>query len=361
MKTRISLVIINLIILLFSQCKNHEYDMLTIINADGSSSRQFVQLVDSAFMIGKVMHNNPFPIIADSSWLLTWTCENELNRTDWPLKSWESNDNKAILRLSRHFKTPEEINDFDYLSYGNWQHIKTKTKLEKNTNLLFTYYLLEEVFPAINIDKIGINNFMTKEEIEIWFRGNDARFKGMNGVEIKEYLDDIDEKFEKWQQRNTYEMCFEIIWNNFFLFEIYGIDKKRFSAAKDTIYAIHEKQNMDALDEKLLDNYFNTTAFSEILNQNNQISLQADSALQFINIYGNSLNYKLLLPGKILESNATFNYGDTLAWKVDAFRFTQGDFVIKAQSRKLNILFIIASLSVIVLGVLFSFNHFKRK
>ncbi len=47
--------------------------------------------------------------------------------------------------------------------------------------------------------------------------------------------------------------------------------------------------------------------------------------------------YKLILPGKIIQPNNAIVQGDTLVWKLSAYRLIPADYVIEAQSRKANI------------------------
>ena len=56
----------------------------------------------------------------------------------------------------------------------------------------------------------------------------------------------------------------------------------------------------------------------------------------FISVFEMEINYKLSVPGKVIETNAPFMSGDTLSWKLDANRIFLKDYVISAESRKPN-------------------------
>jgi len=72
------------------------------------------------------------------------------------------------------------------------------------------------------------------------------------------------------------------------------------------------------------------------------ISNQIDFGMNDIEI-----DYKLSMPGKIIETNAPFFKNDTLSWKVDNDRFRINDYNLKAISRKPNYwAFVITSLIV---------------
>jgi CheY-specific phosphatase CheX len=53
--------------------------------------------------------------------------------------------------------------------------------------------------------------------------------------------------------------------------------------------------------------------------------------------FGMELTYNLSMPGKIIDSNTPVIHGDTLTWKVDAYRFFFTDYTLHTKSRKPNI------------------------
>jgi len=50
-----------------------------------------------------------------------------------------------------------------------------------------------------------------------------------------------------------------------------------------------------------------------------------------------SMTYKLMMPGNILQPSDAVIHGDTLSWRLTAYRMIPSDYIITAQSRQANI------------------------
>ncbi len=116
------------------------------------------------------------------------------------------------------------------------------------------------------------------------------------------------------------------------------MDSSTFAMSRDTIYSLFkdslELSGNDFVD--IIDRYFHTDAFSK--HQFDKISeaVMNQKLSDFIILFEMEINYKLSLPGKVIETNAPFISGDTLSWKLDANRFFLKDYTISADSRKPN-------------------------
>ncbi|MFW5656170.1 MAG: hypothetical protein ACOC0C_01030 [Bacteroidota bacterium] len=50
-----------------------------------------------------------------------------------------------------------------------------------------------------------IQDYLSDTEARVWLQDNAGYFKGMNGIEISEILEDIEKKFNQWINRNIFE------------------------------------------------------------------------------------------------------------------------------------------------------------
>jgi hypothetical protein len=356
-------------ILITMSCVNTE-QMLTRINSDGSCYREFERGADSAFMVGDTAKRNPFPVDLDSTWKISWQYNTPEIHREWPMETWTWDTTYKYVRIDlingnrtlpnkritiwarRNYKSVEEMASMFRLEKSNkWHALKVNYSLNKKFRWFYTYFLYKEIYPKIKtFDRIPLDKYMTNEEAGFWFNGNPDLLKGMNGIEMKEFIREIEKKFNRWFAYNLWDIEYEILINNYEYVKDVKINKERLVLAKDSIfnknygkvedsYNILDNNNMDL--GKSLDSYFNTDVFSTFFNQkdnpmNKKIDNIFDDSLSFANYFEQEMSYNLLLPGKILHAKNAVLHNDTLVWKITAYRMVKSDFEICAQSRKPN-------------------------
>jgi len=88
--------------------------------------------------------------------------------------------------------------------------------------------------------------------------------------------------------------------------------------------------------------YFKTKYFSTFFNQkDNSVLKQIDTVLtkpfeHMQEYFGEGIDYRLIMPGKILQAKYAVLHNDTLVWNITAYRMVPGDFEISVQSRRAN-------------------------
>jgi hypothetical protein len=350
---------------LFATSCSQPTDMLTVINSDGSCYREFSEYADSAFLRGNTSpDHNPFPVEIDSTWKIGWSFKNSGLRTDFPLSkstldsilkltSKEGSTPKTALspRLKskvnnlvfarRNYKSVEGMDTTFRLKKSNeWSLIKVKHRLEKQFRWFYTYYTYRETYPMIKTGfALPIENYMTKDEAQFWFTGKPNILQSMNGLEMREYLGKIEDSYNKWITQNLWNAEYKVLLNNYDSLSKKPVAKEQLQTLKDSIYNSKIK-NLDDVDmEKVLNSFFKTDAFSELWkNENSPMKkFEKDFNKKFTFFFSQSFNYKLILPGKIIQSGDAIIHGDTLVWKLSSYRLIPADYVIEAQSRKANV------------------------
>ena len=354
---------------LFIVACNHKksYETVTRIFPDGSCYREFSGVGDSLFMVGKMLGSNLFPIIIDSTWKISWTYSaptcNRIYSDKWPLKQWNwDKDTSKHLSLDvialKMYPNVEAMAKTFRFNHSNWDSIVPKAKLEKRFKWFFTFYKYYEIYPKYNpLKGISIDSFLTKNEIMLYTSDNPKFSPELNGIEIRDLLNTIEERKEAWL-------------NVSFFWEYYRITQKNFPSTKgipvDTILEAF-KDSIFKNDFKrepryfmcCMDNYFKTGEFSALSDSSSAMMELKIFKENFEKPFSEFLNYNLIMPGKLVETNAKQTHGDTLSWKVDAYRFFFNDYEIRAESRVANIWAFIVS-GLFILGVALSF-FIKRK
>lgn len=353
--------------LVFS-CSGGE-EMLTRINPDGSCYREFVSNADSAFMVGDTARSNKFPVMLDSSWHVSWKYITPEIHTNWPLKTWKwdtAHKNESItIWAKRDFKSVKEMDTAFVLSkWHKWADIKAKHTLSKKFRWFYTYYSYTETYPKIKtLERIPFEKYMTKEEAEFWFNGKPDLLRGMNGIEIKDFLEKVEEKYNLWFGHNFWDMEYDVLLNHYHLLKNLKISKERLEQARDSIFEKSKDKIRILSDDfdfgKCMDAYFKTTAFSALYNQKDnplkKFEDDFDDNNSFMRYFETGFDYKLLMPGKIMQTSNAVIQGDTLSWNLTAYRMVYSDYEISAQSRKANVwVFILSGLiAVLAVGSLF--------
>lgn len=87
----------------------------------------------------------------------------------------------------------------------------------------------------------------------------------------------------------------------------------------------------------ILDEYFQTTYFSDLNREHaRMLDSLGDVKLQSLDLFGLQFKYELIMPGEMVSDNAPVRKGNKLTWKLDAYRLLPADYILTAESRRLN-------------------------
>lgn len=354
MKT-IHFILVTIVAVAIFGCKSGQFHptYITGINPDGSCYKLIETDADSAFMVGDTAKSNPLGVDLDSLWKISWRLDTSEFKTNWPLKSWmpdtqpDTLRNKITLtvRAIRHYNSVEEMaKEFRFSKKHAWNPITPEYKFEKKFRWFYTYFTYSEVYPKLEtFDKIPFERYLTPQEAEFWFNGNFGPIKGMNGIEIKDLTISIEDKFNRWFEHNIWEEEMTVLTDNYHLLGKPPVSKERLISMKDSLFNLFRGQENDKDGTKdlksFLDKIFKTKEFSGLYEQpGNPVKAYEDSIEKkdFLGFYEKSIDYNLILPGKIISAGNALNDGDTLKFNLDAYRMTYKDYEIKATSRKTN-------------------------
>jgi hypothetical protein len=335
----------------FFSCKDSkDPKYLTVINPDGSCYKIIESIADSAFIVGDTAKSNPFGITLDSAWKISWSYITPEYKTNWPLQKWEWDTafkhEPLKVKAQRNYNSIKEMSEkFRFSKDHRWSTIVPRYNLEKKFSWFYTYYNYSELYPKIKtFEKIPFEKHLTKAEAEFWFNGDLDLIKGMNGIEIKEEVKSVEQNFNLWFEHNVWEEEMDVLINNYHLLKNPPVTKESLKAMKDSLFDIYElkKSDKDFKDQGLgyfLDYYYKSKAYTELSNRpGNPLKAYEDSVgkEEFTKYFETSINYNLLMPGKIMTAENAINHGDTLKFNLDAYRMTYKDYEIKATSRKTN-------------------------
>lgn len=258
--------------------------------------------------------------------------------------------------VARHdYTTVDEMaKQFRLKSKHEWSDKKIVYQLKKNFRWFYTYFTYNETYPRIQQKfDVPIDQYLTKEEADFWFTGNKSLIQGMNGIEIRELTGRIEDKYNLWFAHNSWNAEYKVVLANYHKIKHPPVSYNTLKAMSDTIFA-KAKVNLENFDmKKELNNHFKTNAFSDLWEMENSPmkAFENEYNTSLLKGFGDSFNYKLVLPGKIVRPNDAVIQGDTLVWRLTSYRLIQNDFRIEAQSRKANVWAFVVSGLLLVLAI----------
>ncbi|HET9569884.1 MAG TPA: hypothetical protein VFP20_00530 [Bacteroidales bacterium] len=377
MKTQKHFLYLMAVVCALTSCMDRD-NMLTVIRPDGSCYKEFSSSVGSDFMLGKNLSEQKyFPMVVDSTWSITWKLEDSTQTsTVFPLSQRTMDSIMALMPLERNqktnkmekkspvfdillrrpFKSVEDMGKtFRLKPTHEWSKMKVIYHLEKKFRWFYTYYQYKETYPKVKTNfKTPVDSFMTNEEATYWFTGKPNIYKGMNGIEIREAIGSLEDKYNRWLAKNLWDNEFEVLLANYDQMKNPPVSLDSLAKSKDNIFNSKVRDNKDYDMEKLLNDFFKTKAFSIYWKTKDSPLKKHEKDFEnqeFVSLFTKEFNYNLCMPGRSKPIENVIMNGDTLNFKLTAYRMVYDNYVIEAESRRANVWAFVVSGLILVLTV----------
>lgn len=355
MKTNHSITTLLLLLSLgMTSCSTY-YRMTSRIDTNGSMHREVYARGDSAFIAGNKTHN-PFLFQLDTDWQIV-NLDSTLKFNFW------GEEEKLNVKASRNIPL---ING-EYFSISNGKEqmsslaIPTE-QLKKRFKWFYTYYIYTATYKELP-DKgpVPLDKYLNKEEQIIWFRGDNAAFSGMNGIEQNDKLDKLEAKFGEWYNRSQYEVIWEVI-RQFTSQKGDTVYVNRLNELKETVYTNHlsgkDSCGDAGIDDvcALFDKVGQTNYYLELYKAHAKaMDNMCEQKIKIAEVFYHAIQFELTMPGTLLSSNASLSTNNIMVWKIDGLRLLTGNYVLTAESRVINywafgltLLIILATLGIFI-------------
>lgn len=336
------LLLSTILLTTLTACESGHIDMNTIIHADGTCRREIFFKADSAALAnGSVnnAHSNLLDILNDNNW------------------SYEEQDTFRV-KAYRDFSSPDEMAEAMPLQVAG-QQVKSKAKLEKQFRWFYTDYIYTETFESIAPTfAIPLTNYMEKDMADFWLTGTPDVMKGYSGLEMKDYLDSMEDAYMHFVNANILNDLMDVLAEHYEVIPKAPVSKEEFLASKSELIERADKMSTDVLNfepEKLLAETFKTEVYNLALKEDSVIS---EAWEQRQNIYVSLLmldvDYQLTMPGGIIEiykcGDGVFRDGE-LHYRLNGMRLLAPCYTIKATSSGKNNWALYLSLTIILLAI----------
>ena len=379
-------VLIGLIaVVLLTSCNNDESTMLTIINEDGTCSREISFHPYPQGVMAKA--DEPIEdhcLVFGTDWERTWSVvgEDSLRRpVPMTQEQWDSLQrvypkqsvaSKILLHCKRDYQSVSEMSDS--LTHVIDKQFDAKSKLEKRFKWFYTDYVFEETFSILDSKHyfpISIENYLSADTASYWYTGLPDLTKGLSGAEQKEMLDGIETKVSQWLNANAFAYVYDYIGQVYYK-ELKNppVSQERFQALRDTLVKLPAVQNMSLEDmgkqiSDILKDYYHSDVYSDLslFHDNEKLEWVMNQKYRGYKLLTTMMGfqYELVMPGKILDSGIGISEGNIVRYKFTAERMIPHDYVISATSRVTNVWAFVVTFFVIAIAVSSFFYRKKNK
>ena len=356
--------------LLITSC-NDDSSMLTIINEDGTCSREMS------------FHPNPQAVMAPvdqsidndglhfkSDWERTWSVMGDSTRHACPMTEaqWDSLrkvfpnsdvSSHILMHAKRHFGSVAEMSDS--LTKVVNHLFKATASLDKHFKWFYTDYVYTETYTLTDMQQlfpIPLDRFVSADTASYWFTGQPNLAEDLTGSEQKELLDGIESQISKWMNANTFDYIYTYIVKRFWKdIKNPPVGRGQFLANKDSLLMSPAVANMKIFDEpeqvaKILKDYYHTDAFQPLFSEDRHWDRILDHqymSLKYLMWMKPQLN--LVMPGRVIDGGMGKVDGNVISYRFSGERLLPHDYVISASSRVTHVWAYIITILVIIIAI----------
>lgn len=363
MKVNIKIIATMMLVLIMASCKNKDDRMLTVINEDGTCSREYTFHTTQQWL--SASPDEDYDSIVDKTWERSWSVLG-VDSVRYPVPLTEAQlDSMQELDLSKPLgnllmvhakKEYQSVEEMSANLYRPEQHhlvkaegIKATSKLEKRFKWFYTDYTFTETFTCEDstLFPIPLSRFLSADTVSYWFTGQPDMVQGLSGAEAKELLDGIEKKINQWTNANWfYEIC-NLIIANYDKIQNPPVSKERFSSVRDSLVMQPCVLNAVEADSTFsqVESILHTDVYTNFLKTYEGGTAQYEQLLSF------GAPYDLVMPGTVTDAGMGQYDGNVIHYRLGGERMIPGSYTINASSRVTNVWAFIVTILVILIAI----------
>ena len=318
-----------LIVMALTGCR--EITTTTRVFPDGSCERT-IEIpddstpADSAFI-------GPFTLPVDSTWKVTEKIDSTQTTTHVDSgKTIENKKNRTVIAV-KHFSKVEDLNLL-YQSEGKDSlRVNMDIRLDRRFRWFNTFFKYTETYRACSPFKIvSIHDFLTPEELSLYYQKDDT---------LK-----LDKKVEKWLARSYFEELFQAMLQNAQTIPVAGLDTAALNSRKEALFAAVLAENeigkksdgpIAASTMRFLEKFYRNPGVRKWSPAVEKALKSMEKKQEFlVGLDSDSYVNRVVMPGLILDTNASSVEGAKVEWKLKSNRFYWEDYVMSVESRVVN-------------------------
>ncbi|MDP4223878.1 MAG: hypothetical protein Q8868_11250 [Bacteroidota bacterium] len=316
--------VIAAMLVLATSCNEPETIVTDIVHTDGSITRKIeMKSSEKKFRISEVQ------VPYDSTWSVRDSVE--INN---------KGDTIRVRRAEKFFRDADEINK-DFRSDSSYnKNISRSVSFRRKFKWFHTEYRFAEQIDKKMQDGYPVSDFLNSAELSWFYSPDNVKESDKNGPDSLRYKaleDSVNKNTNRWTTRN-----FISEWINEFAALTNEGGKKGLPA--DTLKK-HEDEFVklvEHLDDKFDSLWKNGLILKEMIGEENakKYENEADSAMDVVTsrvfVDFNEYTQKILMPGKVTETNGFVDQNNTLLWPVKSDFFLTQPYIMQAESKVPN-------------------------
>lgn len=371
MKTSSISIIIAAAVLLLTSCRDNDSRMLTIINEDGTCSREMTFHPDATSALAPrdepiqndCMHFGP-------DWERSWSVVGDSVRHPAPMTEaqWDSLrlvfpkqhiSTKILMHTKRDFQNVSEMSDS--LTRVINDLFKATASFEKHFKWFYTDYVYQETLAITDIEQyfpIPLDRFVSADTASYWFTGQPNLSAGLTGAEQKEMLDDVESRISRWFNACSMAHICDFIANvHYDEVKNPPVTKEQFVAMKDSIVMLPAVGNMDLFGDinqvsKILEDFFHSNAYTPLFSDSKKWERRLEQkyvGYEYLMMMAPQLDY--VMPGKVIDAGNGVVEDNVVHYKFSGERLIPHPFDVAITSRVTNVWAFVVTALVVLLAI----------
>lgn len=358
-------------IVILTSCTDQKVNMNTTINEDGTCSRELWFRTNSASLLNPAEAEGTYiQGILDND---VWSKQCELKSSDrispYPMpqalydslnaeieqvkarqvqsdtltnKDLRSIADTVQIHAHRNFSTVQEMASALPICL-NGQPVKSTAQLTKQFRWFYTYYTYTESFESIAPQfAIPLSTYMSDEAAEYWLTGKPDIFKGNSGMEMKEYQDEMEQKFYRFINVNLVNDALDLLAAGYDSIGNVPLSREEFMAKKQSIIDKADELTGSPIDfdhNKFLTEQLGSDVYVKALEGSALYTQWEQRQSFYLAMLMLDVDYQLTMPGGIIEindcSDGLFRDGE-LHYRLTGLRLLSQSYSIQATSKGKN-------------------------
>ena len=378
MKTNRFYIIVVAVALLMTSCRNNDSQMLTIINEDGTCSREMSFHPYPKEVMAQL--NEPIEsscLHFGTDWQRTWSVAGDSVRHPCPMTEaqWDSLrrpeenvSNKILMHTKRNYQNVGEMSDSLTSIVGHL--FKATASLDKHFKWFYTDYTYKETLTITDIEKIfsvPLDRFVSADTASYWFTGQPNLAEGLTGAEQKELLDAIEAGISHWFSACTMSSICDFIANvHYDEVKNPPVSKEQFLALKDSIVMSPTVRNLDLFCNisqvsKIIKDFYHSDAYTPLFSDSTKWERRLETkykSYEYLMMMAPQLVY--VMPGKVIDGGAGVIEGNVVHYKFSGERMIPHPYDVVITSRVTNVWAFAATFLIILVAIGSFFYRHKR-
>ena len=368
MKTNRFYIIVVAVALLMTSCRNNDSQMLTIINEDGTCSREMSFHPYPKEVMAQL--NEPIEsscLHFGTDWQRTWSVAGDSVRHPCPMTEaqWDSLrrpeedvSNKILMHTKRNYQNVGEMSDSLTSIVGHL--FKATASLDKHFKWFYTDYVYQETLAITDIEQIfsvPLDRFVSADTASYWFTGQPNLADGLTGAEQKELLDEIEANISHWF--NACTMAFVYTYASLRYDEVKNppVSKEQYLALKDSIVMSPAVRNMDLFSDisqvsKIIKDFYHSDAYTPLFSDSKEWERVLDKkykSYEYLMMMAPQLDY--VMPGKVIDAGNGVVKDNVVQYKFSSERLIPHPYDVAITSRVTNVWAFVVTALVILLAI----------